>query len=141
MRGGAAAVEQAGLGEDEGARADARHAAGVACEATHVAHELGVGHGAVGALTADDHQRVDRAGDLGDGLVGHDGDPAGGAERSRCDRGEPDPVGGLAHLLVGGREHLGGPHEVEPLEVGEHHQDHVARRHASILRLAAVWRQ
>ena len=51
------------------------------------------------------------------------------------------PVDGSPDLLVGAREHLGGPEQVEPLQVGEHHEHDVARLHALDPAASAAWRQ
>ena len=141
MRGGALAVEQAGLGEHEGTRAHAGDAASPLGEAGDVRHEVGVGHRVVGAVAADHDERVDGSGHVGDGLVGDDRHAAGRRQRAGGGGGEACPVHGSPDLLVGPCEHLGGPEEVEALQLGEHDEHDLAGLHDLDPAPSGRWRQ
>lgn len=130
--GGAPAVEEAGLGEDERAGADRGDAAGMGCAFGDPGHQARVGGS--GSGSAGDDEGVDGA-DPVQGGVGEQGQSAVGAYGGAVGGGGDHAWGavGVARDRGGAVEDLQGAGDVEALDPVEEREEHGGTVHVSIV--------
>ncbi|GAA3148113.1 hypothetical protein GCM10020001_084320 [Nonomuraea salmonea] len=138
VRGGAAAVEQPGLGEQERAAAHRRRTPRAPREPGDLPDERGVGQPLGYGGPARHQQRVHGLGDLGE-RPGHDRHPVARRDVAAGDRPHLDLIG-VAADQGRGAEDVGRPGHVEQLETGED-DDEDSSLHAFMLVAAHGWRQ